>query len=117
MLFPDHEDDEKYDVLEWCLKRDVAWALLDDLPGRSEEADLIGSWTAFHKAVTDVDIRKSLLEYMPVIPQPPEYPVCKAFLDKLLELMRELEIGHVFAHADEQVYARLAHVIFVFIIS
>ena len=37
--------------------------------------------------------------------------VCKAFLDKLLDLMKELEIGHVFGHADEQVCARLAQIL------
>ncbi len=48
---------------------------------------------------------------MLVIPEPPEYMVCKAFLDKLLDLMKESEIGHVFAYADKQVYARLAHIL------
>ncbi len=48
---------------------------------------------------------------MPAIPEPAEYLVCKAFLDKLPDLMKELEIGHVFAYADEQVYARLAHIL------
>eukprot|EP00795_Rhopilema_esculentum_P014831 gene14831-5948_t len=110
-LFPNHEDDDEFDLLELCLKRDVMWALLDGLPGQGEETDLIGSWTVFNRAVTELYTRKSLLEYMPVIPEPPEYPVCKAFLDKLLDLMKKLEIGNVFAYADEQVYARLAHIL------
>ena len=87
------------------------WALLDGLPGQGEENNLIGSWTVLNRAVTELNTRKSLLEYMPVFPEPPEYPVCKAFLDKLLDLMKELEIGHIFAHADEQMYARLAHIL------
>ncbi len=37
--------------------------------------------------------------------------MCKVFLEKLLKVMKELEIDHIFAHADEQVYARLAHII------
>ena len=93
------------------VKRDVVWAILDSLPGKSANSDIIGSWTAFNKVVSNVAVKKSLLEYLPVIPEPPEYPVCKAFLDSLLELMKELEIGHIFAHADEQVYARLCHII------
>ncbi len=48
---------------------------------------------------------------MLVIPELAEYLVCKAFLDKLLDLMKELEIGHVFVHADEQVCARLANIL------
>ncbi len=41
-LFPNHEDDDKYD-LELCLKRDIMWALFNGLPGQAEEIDLIGS--------------------------------------------------------------------------
>lgn len=109
--FSDHGEDQKPEVLEWCLKKDVVWAILDALPGKSQDAEYIGSWTAFNKAVTGVDVKKSLLEYLPVIPQPPEYPVCKSFLDMLLSLMKELDVGHIFAHSDEQVYARLCHII------
>eukprot|EP00795_Rhopilema_esculentum_P013857 gene13857-4799_t len=38
-------------------------------------------------------------------------PGVQSLFDKLFDLMKELEIGHVFAHADEQVYARLAHIL------
>ena len=75
-LFPNHEDDKEVDLLELCLKRDVVWSLLDGLPGHGEETDLIGSGTTFDQAVTDLKTRKSLLEYMPVIPESPEYPLC-----------------------------------------
>ncbi len=50
---------------------------------------------------------------MPVIPELPEYLVCKAFLEKLLDLMKEFEIGHVFAYADEQMCAQLAHILWI----
>ena len=52
-----------------------------------------------------------LNQYLPVIPEPPEYPVCKHFFDGPLLLMAELDISHIFAHADERVYARLAHIL------
>eukprot|EP00795_Rhopilema_esculentum_P009663 gene9663-17422_t len=110
-LFIDHVDNTDDDLLTYCLKRNVVWAMLDGLPGRTEDDNTIGSWTAFNKIMTDVEVQKSLVEYLPVIPQPPEYPVCKNFLDKLLRLMKELDIGHIYAHADEQVYARLAHIL------
>ena len=32
-------------------------------------------------------------------------------VSKLLRVMKELDIGHIYAHADEQVYARLAHIL------
>ena len=43
-LFPNHEDNDEFDLLELCLKRDVMWALQDSLPGQGYETDLIGSW-------------------------------------------------------------------------
>ena len=33
-LFPNHEYNDEFDLLELCLKRDVMWALLDGLPGQ-----------------------------------------------------------------------------------
>ena len=54
--------------------------------------------------------QESLLEYLPAVSEPPKYPVCKRFLDDLLQLIEDLELGHIFAHGDEQVYAQLAHI-------
>ena len=110
-LFPDFHDDPETPLLEQCFKINVIWSLLDTLPGSSEKAVPVGSWTACKMEVTSKEIRKSLLEYVPVIPEPPEYHVCKNFLDRLLDLMKDLEVKHIFAHSDEQVYARLAHIL------
>ena len=57
---------------------------------------------------------KALLEYLPVIPEAPDYKVCKDFLDYLCDLLKELEIGHIYSHADEQVYVKLAHIIWTY---
>jgi len=111
-LFPDFQDDPEMPLLEQCFKIDVIWSLLDTLPGSSEKAVPVGSWTAFKKEVTSKEVRKSLLKYLPVIPEPPEYHVCKNFLVRLLDLMKEVE--HIFAHSDEQVYACLAHILWKF---
>ena len=35
--------------------------------------------------------------------------ICKKFPDDINEMMKELDLEHIFVHADEQVYARLAH--------
>ena len=113
-LFPDFQDDPETPLLEQCFKIDVIWSLLDTLPGSSEKAVPVGSWTAFKKEVTAKEVRKCLLEYLPVIPEPSEYHVCKNFLDRLLDLMKDLEVKHIFAHSDEQVYARLAHILWKF---
>ena len=41
----------------------------------------------------------------------PDYPVCKSFLDNLIQLCRDLELNFIFVHGDEQVYAKLAHIL------
>ena len=76
-----------------------------------ETTNNVASWTPFNKEITAVQHGKALLEYLPVIPEAPEYKVCKDLLDYLCDLLKELEIGHIYAHADEQVYAKLAHII------
>ena len=53
---------------------------------------------------------KCFLVYLPTIPQRPEYPVRKKLLDDLLKVIKDLDLIHIFAHGDEQVYARLAHI-------
>ena len=71
---------------------------------------LIGSKTDFNKKVINVDQTKSLLEYLPTIAEPPEYLVCKKFLDDFLSLIKELDLDHIFAHSGEQLYARYHHI-------
>ena len=48
---------------------------------------------------------------MPVIPEPPSISVCKEYLETLKDIAEELNLNHIFAHADEQVYAQLAQII------
>ena len=38
--------------------------------------------------------------------QPSGYPSCKHYREDLLELLKDLEIYHIFTHSDEQVHAR-----------
>ena len=45
-----------------------------------------------------------------MVPEPPEYPVCERFLDDLLDIMKELDLDHIFAHADELVYSKLVDI-------
>ena len=49
--------------------------------------------------------------HQPTIPQPLEYSVCKKLLDELLKVMRDLDLDHIFAHGEKQVYAWLVHII------
>ena len=110
-LFAEFIDNTRNDELEYCLKRDNIWAIAVGIEEKNEE-HLIGSWTDFNRQVTEeTNITNCLLEYLPIIPQLPEYPICKKFLDDLLKVVRDLDQEHIFAHGEEQVYARLAHII------
>ena len=82
---------------------------IDIIPG--EELPLIGSWTPFNKKTSDVKLPKSVLQYLPVVPTPPDYDVLKEYLDFLLDTTENLGIQHIFAHADEAVYSKLLHII------
>ena len=42
---------------------------------------------------------------------PPEYPVCKEYLDFLIDLLRQLEKPYIFVHADEMVYSKLCDIL------
>ena len=110
-LFAEFIDNAANDEPDYCLKRDIIWAIAVGTEEENEE-HLIGSGTDFNRQVTEeANVRKYLLEYLPTMPRPPEYPVCKKFLDNLLKVMRDLNLDHIFAHGDEQFYARLAHII------
>ena len=78
-------------------------------PGR--RATLLGSWTPFNKKISTVSTEKCIQEYLPVTAEPPEYPVCKEYLDFLLEIMKDLEIPYIYVHSDEAVYSKLCHIL------
>ena len=40
----------------------------------------------------------------------PEYPVCKNYLDNLLDIINDLEISHIYVITDEMVYSKLCHI-------
>ena len=57
---------------------------------------------------------KSIVAYLPMVPEPPEYPACKMFLDDLLDIMKELDLDHIFAHANELVRSKFVHILWKF---
>ena len=63
------------------------------------------------KLISQYKTLPCIQEYLPVVSSPPEYPVCKEYLDFLIDLLRQLEIPYIFAHADEMVYAKLCHIL------
>lgn len=58
--------------------RDVLWALVQTFFSDQAEAEEIGSWTCYNKTLNE-----SIVEYLPTIPQPPDYDVCKKIIDDL----------------------------------
>ena len=94
-LFKEHIDDESRNLLDESLYKDIAWAMAggvkQDVIDVSQPLPLQGSWTAFKKGVTDVKFDQSIITYLPTIPDPPEYNVCKEYLDSLKDAQGVLE--------------------------
>ena len=91
------------------------WSIIGGIPATENEKDelpLVGSWTHFNKQLSNVEVRKALFKYMPVIPHSVNEPsVLKAYLEFLLETTENLEIQHIFSHCDEAVYSKLLQII------
>ena len=95
--------------LDEALKRDIAWSLCGALSG--DDLPLLGSWTPFNKMVSRHDCESIVQEYLPVSPHPTECPICKQYLDFLLDVIEELELPFIFVHSDEMVYAKLCDIL------
>ena len=108
-----NDDENLRDELEISFKKDIAWSAAGSLPQyfQEEELPLLGSWTPFNKKISTVSTEKCIQEYLPVTAEPPEYPVCKEYLDFLLEIMKDLEIPYIYVHSDEAVYSKLCHIL------
>ena len=50
-------------------------------------------------------------KYLPVTPHPPSYPVCKKYLDFMLQVIVDLELPYIFIHSDDDVYSKLCHLL------
>ena len=93
-LFTDYQDDTNQDEINYCFKRDIMWCLVGSLPDMidGEAVEPIGSWTAFYKMISSYNPVKCIQEYLPVSPHPPEYPICKQYLDFLFEVIEDLAL-------------------------
>ena len=101
-------------MLNDSLKKDIAWFSAEciDEYTESQPETFLRSWTCFKRDTSNLIFDKSLVEYLPMIPEPPEYPACKKFLDNPLGIMKELD--HIFAHADELIYSKLVYILWKF---
>ena len=73
------------DQTELALKREIAWSLCGVL--NDDDLSLLGSWTFFNKLVSNMKYEAVVQEYLLVNPHPPDYPICKEYLDFLLEII------------------------------
>ena len=114
-LYPEFHDIDKGDLLGDSLK-DIAWSLAEGIDEymESQPETFLGSWTCFKKDTSNLIFDKSIVQYLPMVPEPPEYSVCKKFLDNLLDIMKELDLDHIFAHADELVRSKLVYILWKF---
>ena len=94
--------------------KDLIWVIASGLPkdiGSTTDLPLLGSWTEFNKIVTNVTTFKSIINYMPTTPEPPDYKLWKEYLNFFANRFDILEILYGFVYADEQFYSRLLHLI------
>ena len=108
-LFPNFILEEKSNVIQESFKKNVAWALCGALV--DEDLPLLGSWTPFNKRVTSHNAEPIIQKYLPVTPFEPDYPVCKEYLDFMLDVIDVLEIPFIFVHSDEMVYSKLCDIL------
>ena len=73
----------------------------------AEKLKQLGSWSAFMEQVTRHETEKAVLKYLPVVPLPPRENICKWYLDKMTEMVDDLESDCIFLHADEAVYCKM----------
>ena len=104
------EDASSQSELEYCRKKDILWAIAGSVSREVtglEELPKLGSWTAFNRMVSKENCLPCVQEFLPVSPHSPKYPICKRYLDFLLDVIDDLEIPFIFVHSDEDIYSKL----------
>ena len=115
-LYPEFHDIDEGGLLGDSLKKNIAWSLAEGIDEymESQPETFLGSWTCFKKDTSNLMTDKSIVEYLPMVPETPDYPVSKKFLDDLLDIMKELDLDSIFVHADETVYSKSVHILWMF---
>ena len=80
-LYPEFHDIDKRDLLDDSLKKDIAWSLAEGIDEytESQPETFLGSWTCFKKDTSNLIYDKSIAEYLPMVPEPPESLYAKCF--------------------------------------
>ena len=114
--FTEFVDDNSSGMIDKRFSLDILWSVVSGVmhskSNVNEKLPLIGSWTHFNKQISGVQFQETIIQYMPVIPQPVnDHAVLKAYLHFLLETPDNLEIKHIFCHCDEAAYSKLLQII------
>ena len=114
-VMPGYIDCKSTDLIDKRFSIDILWSLLGSLPDvEGYENTPVGPWTHFMKQICGKSFNEMSLQYLPVIPQPvSDYAVLKSYLLFLCETTDNLEIKHIFAHADEAVISKLLELIWI----
>ena len=104
-------DTRPQNLFQQSIEKDIVWAIAGGLPDKEKRVALLGSSRSFQKESTIENMKKSKINYLLTIPKSPGYTVCKTYLDFLIGVMEVLELPYIFLHTDEQMYARVLHII------
>ena len=101
------------DKVSMSFKNDILWALLDAVLSEpdSNKSRKVGSSTSFKKQTTDRNQNKTVIQFEPVIPSPPNFSVCKGHLDHLNKVADELGLDFVIVHAAQDVFLKILQII------
>ena len=79
---------------------------------KSEDVPLppLGSWTVFNSRISTKHTVKSDLDFLPVVPYPPNDSILKDYFDFLIDLKDDLKIDYIFCHSDQDVFYKLSQI-------
>ena len=78
-----------------------------------KENQSVPSWSGFKELVSDLDLDKVNVGYLPPIPFPPtDLKVIAAVIRRTENIMKELETSFIFIEADQAIYTEILDVMF-----
>ena len=99
------------DTLEERLNIDLVLAMTANLKSEDVPLPPLGSWTVFNSRISTKHTVKSDLDFLPVVPYPPNDSILKDYLDFLIDLKDDLKIDYIFCHCDQDVFYKLSQII------
>ena len=96
--------------MAWSVAWSAAGSVWNDIGQNGFEP--LGSWTVFRRLVSNSLLIKCIQNYLSVSPTPPDYPICKQYLDNVTEIiLNDLALSPFFKATDEAMYSKLCHIL------